>query len=109
MTKWLRSHRVDGDVWYFFEVDDEGFVRRQVELEGTSGETNAASSSEEVEAAYRDNTIGEYFATYGLPEEWSTRAWDHELEPFTEEEFEIVWAAAREACAAGSRSRPAPG
>jgi hypothetical protein len=109
MTTWFRSHRVDGDVRYFFEVDDEGFVRRQVELEGTSGATNAASSSEEVEAAYRDNTIGEYFATYGLPEEWSTQAWDHELEPFTEEEFEVVWVTAREACAAGSRSRPTPG
>lgn len=80
-----------------------------MELEGAGRATNAASSLEEVEAAYRDNTIGEYFATYGLPEEWSTQAWDHELEPFTKEEFEVVWAAAREACAAGSRSRPTPG
>lgn len=110
MRKWFRSHWDDEDVWFYVEVDSEGFVRRYVELEGPRRDANAACSLQEWEDAHRADTIDEYYGTYGMPQDWSTWAWDdHDLKPSTEAEFESVWRYARQACEAGSRSRPEAG
>jgi hypothetical protein len=109
MTEWFRDHWPDEDVWSYYEVDDEGFVRRAVELEGPHRDANTACSLEEWEDAYRTGTTDEYDETYGMPDDWSLHGLNHhDLEPSTETEFEGVWRYARKACEAGSRSRPEP-
>ncbi|GAB3990657.1 hypothetical protein GCM10029978_119150 [Actinoallomurus acanthiterrae] len=65
MTQWFRDHWADEDVWRYFEVDDEGFVQRQVELEGPHREANIACSLQEWEDALRTETIDQYHETYG--------------------------------------------
>lgn len=108
MTRWLCDYWADEDVWFYFEIDVEGFIRRQVTLEGPDRQANTACSLQEWEDAYRTGTTEEYYETYGMPDEWSTRgpAWDHDPKPLTEIEFEDIWSYARRACEAGSRSRP---
>jgi hypothetical protein len=109
MTKWLRDYWADDDVWFYFEVDDAGYVQRQVALEGPDREANAACSLQECEDAYRAGTIDRYYETYGLPDEWCTwsPAWDHAgFEHSTKAEFDGAWSYARRACEAGSRARP---
>jgi hypothetical protein len=109
MTQWFRDHWADDDVWRYFEIDDEGFVQRQVELEGPHREANTACSLQEWEDALRTETIDQYYETYGMVDEWSFASGDHDdPQPSTEAEFERVWEYARRACEAGSRSRPDP-
>lgn len=110
MGHWFRAYWDEDDVWFYFELDDDGFVQRQVELEGPKREANAACSLQEWEDALRADTVDEYHETYGMPQEWSIRSSDdYDLKPSTEADFESVWRYARRACEAGSRSRPDPG
>ncbi|MET8038472.1 hypothetical protein ABZT01_37200, partial [Streptomyces sp. NPDC005345] len=34
MTTWMRCYWDEEDVWFYFEVDVDGWVARQVELQG---------------------------------------------------------------------------
>ncbi|MGK5555868.1 hypothetical protein ACSNOI_30050 [Actinomadura kijaniata] len=103
----MRDYWADDDLWRYFEIDDEGFVRRQVELEGPDREANTACSLEEWEAALHAGTIDQYSETYGMVDEWNFARGDHDdPQPCGKAEFENVWEQARRACAAGSRSRP---
>lgn len=107
MTRWWRSYWADDDVTFYFEVDTDGFVLRQVEVEGPQQLANAACSTQEWEDAFRSGTAHQYADRYGWPVDGSTRTWTgHDLEPSTQEEFDAVWTPARVACDAGSRSRP---
>jgi hypothetical protein len=110
MTQWFRDHWAGEEVWRYFELDDDGFVQRHVELEGPDRAANAACSLQELEDAIRAGTIDHYYETYGGLHEWSFAGGDHDdPQPSTEAEFEGVWKYARRACEAGSRSRPDPG
>ncbi|GAB2843427.1 hypothetical protein GCM10022221_48290 [Actinocorallia aurea] len=105
--RWMRDHWADDNLWRYFELDDEGFIQRQVELEGPDREANTACSMDEWEAALRDGSSDQYYETYGMVDEWSFTRGDHEdPQPSDKEEFESVWQQARRACEAGSRSRP---
>lgn len=109
MTRWFSDHWAGDDIRRYFEVDDEGFVQRQVELEGPRREANTACSLREWENALRAGTIDQYYETYGMVDEWSLASGDYDdLQPSTEAEFKSVWEYARRACEAGSRSRPDP-
>ncbi|GAA4233313.1 hypothetical protein GCM10022254_35500 [Actinomadura meridiana] len=71
MTRWAHDHWADEDLWFYFEIDDESFVQRQVTLEGPGRLANVACSLQEWEDAFRSGTTEEYYETYGAPDEWS--------------------------------------
>jgi hypothetical protein len=110
MTRWFRSYWAEEDIWFYFEVDADGWVIRQVELQGALRKPIAAASLAEGEAAQRDGTLAAYAATYGGTAEVPVHEWEgHEPQDLTAEEFEAVWLSARAARQAQARSRAADG
>lgn len=84
VTRWLRSYWGEEDTWFYVEAGDDGWVRRQVELEGPALRPIAAASADDDDARY------------GFTAELPVSDWEgHVEEPLTSEEFEDVWATAR--------------
>ncbi|MEU8176237.1 hypothetical protein AB0C14_25450 [Microbispora hainanensis] len=42
MTRWFRAYWGEKDIWFYFEVDADGWVTRQIELRGPDGVPIAA-------------------------------------------------------------------
>ncbi|WP_137980446.1 hypothetical protein [Streptomyces violaceusniger] len=110
MTRWFRSYWAEEDIWFYFEVAADGWVARQVELQGPLQEPIAAASLAEWEAAQRAGTLGDYEATFGGTAEVPVQEWDaHDPQDLTAEEFETVWLTARAACQARAQARSTHG
>lgn len=110
MTRWFRSHWAEGDTWFYFEADADGWVTRQVELEGPPEMPIAAASLAEWEAAQRAGTLRDYEATFGSTAEIPVQEWDaHEPQDLAAEEFETVWLTARATCRERARARSTSG
>lgn len=110
MTRWFRSYWAEEDTWFYLEVDAEGWVTRQVELQGPLEKPVAAASLAEWEAAQQAGTLRDYEATFGFTAEIPVHEWDaHEPQDLAVEEFETVWLTARAACQARARARSTHG
>ena len=106
MTRWFRTYWAEEDVWFYAEVDADGRVTRQVELQGPLGKPIAAASLAEWEAAQQAGTLADCEATFGATAEVPVHEWDaHEPQDLTAEQFEIVWLTARATCQARARAR----
>ncbi|MFF8267876.1 hypothetical protein ACF059_10800 [Streptomyces sp. NPDC016562] len=89
MTTWMRCYWDEEDIWFYFEVDAESWVTRQIELQGPELTPIAAAS------------LDEYDPRFGITAELPVSAWEgHEPEELTSDEFEQVWGAARHQIAA---------
>ncbi|WP_312876717.1 hypothetical protein [Streptomyces bohaiensis] len=103
MTTWMRCHWDEEDTWFNFEVDAEGCVTRQAELEGPELIPVAAASLAEWQRARDAGRLGDYDSSFGITAELPVSEWEgHEPEQLTFEEFEDVWGPARQRIA----SRP---
>jgi len=101
--RWFRCYWDEEDVWFYFEVDAEGLVIRQVELQGPDGNAIAAADLDEWQRAQASERLSTYEATYGFTAALPTPEWgDHEPEWLTTEAFEHVWGQARRQIAARS-------
>ncbi|MGP3769755.1 hypothetical protein ACTWJ8_02890 [Streptomyces sp. SDT5-1] len=110
MTRLFRSYWAEEDIWFYFEVDADGWVVRQVELHGPLGKPLAAASWAEEEAAQRAGTLADYEATFGGTAQAPVHEWDdHDPQVLTLAEFETVWATARAACQARVHARSTRG
>ncbi|MEV8059500.1 hypothetical protein AB0P37_24270 [Streptomyces antimycoticus] len=110
MTRWFRSYWAEEDTWFYFEVDADGWVARQVELQGPLKKPIAAASLAEWGAAQQAGTLGDYEATFGGTAEVPVHEWDgYEPQDLTAAEFETVWLTARAACQASARARSSHG
>ncbi|MFJ2349687.1 hypothetical protein [Streptomyces antimycoticus] len=110
MTRWFRSYWAEEDIWFYFEVDADGWVARQVELQGPLKKPIAAASLAEWGAAQQAGTLGDYEGTFGGTAEVPVHEWDgHEPQDLTAVEFETVWLTARAACQASARARSTHG
>ncbi|WP_204053980.1 hypothetical protein [Microbispora rosea] len=97
MTRWFRAYWDEEDVWFYFEVDAEGWVSRQVELRGPDGIPIAAASLTEWQQAQAAGRLGRYEATYGRTAETPVQEWDgYEPDALTAAEFEDVWSRAHQ-------------
>jgi hypothetical protein len=106
MTRWFRSYWAEEDTWFYFEVDADGWVTRQVELQGPLEKPVAAASLAEWEAAQQAQTLADYEATFGAAAEVPVHEWDaHEPQVLTATDFESVWLTARATCRATARAR----
>ncbi|MEV5738657.1 hypothetical protein AB0L30_01250 [Microbispora rosea] len=96
MTRWFRAYWDEEDVWFYFEVDADGWVTRQVELRGPDGMPVAAASPAEWEQAQAAGRLGRYEATYGLTAETPVQEWEgYEPHTLTSAEFDDTWNRAR--------------
>jgi hypothetical protein len=102
MTRWFRSYWAEEDIWFYFEAGADGWVTRQIELQGPSAKPIAAASLAEWEAAQQTGTHGDYEAAFGATAEVPVHEWDdHQPEDLTAAEFETIWITARAARQAG--------
>lgn len=89
MTTFFRSYWDEEDTWYYFEVRDDAWVSRQVELHGPELRPVVAARDTDSDARY------------GTTAESPVTEWEgHVPEPLTTEEFESVWCSARRQLAA---------
>ncbi|MCH5677310.1 hypothetical protein [Streptomyces gilvus] len=106
MTRWLCSYWAEEDTWFYFEADADGWVTRQVELQGPLQKPVAAASLAEWEAAQQAGALAEYEAAFGATAQAPVHEWDaHEPQDLTAAEFETVWRTARATCQARARAR----
>ncbi|MFF4169830.1 hypothetical protein [Streptomyces sp. NPDC001744] len=99
----MRCYWDEEDVWFYFEVDAEGWVVRQVELEGPELVPIAAASLAEWQEAREADRLDEYDSRFGSTAELPVPEWEgHGPEQLTFEEFEEVWGAARRRIASRS-------
>ncbi|MGW6688049.1 hypothetical protein [Streptomyces sp. NPDC054961] len=117
MTRWIRIHESEYGLWSYFELDDEGWARRQVGLRGSDHRPVTAAALAEV-LRLRDRAAFEalraYEQQYGVLAEGSFHGWG-EAEgacDIREGAFEQVWRFARArldvvaATATGSTDHP---
>jgi hypothetical protein len=97
----MRCYWDEEDTWFYFEVDPEGRVTRQIELEGPELTPIAAASLEEWQRACEAGRPDEYGNRYGITAEPPVHEWEgHDPQPLTCGEFEEVWDTARRHIAA---------
>lgn len=96
MTTWMRCYWDEDATWFYFEVDAEGWVTRQVELQGAELTPLTAASLDEWQRAQHSGGLTEYERKFGFTADVPVSQWEgHEAEQLTSREFEEVWHAAR--------------
>ncbi|MFE1943044.1 hypothetical protein [Streptomyces massasporeus] len=87
---------VEKHIWFYFEVGAEGWVTRQVELQGSERTPIPAASLDEWQQAHDAGRLDEYDRRFGITAELPLSEWEgHKPEQLTSEEFEEVWGPAR--------------
>lgn len=110
MKHWFRSCWAEEDTWFYFEIGADGWVTRQVELQGPDEKPIAAASLAEWQAAQQAGTLADYEATFGGTAEAPVQEWDaYDPYDLNLEEFEAIWLTARAACREGTRNRATRG
>ncbi|MFF9179066.1 hypothetical protein [Streptomyces sp. NPDC014793] len=100
----MRCYWDEEDVWFYFELDAEGWVTRQVELQGPASTPIAAASLEEWQRAQNVGHQGDYDIRFGVTAELPVSEWEgHAPEQVSSEEFEAVWGRARRLIASRPR------
>ncbi|MBX9360002.1 hypothetical protein [Streptomyces sp. WAC04114] len=92
----MRCYWDEEDVWFSFEVDADGWVTRQVELQGPELTPIAAASLAAWQQAHEAGRLDEYDSRFGITAELPVSEWEgHGPQQLTSEEFEEMWRAAR--------------
>lgn len=97
----MRCYWAEENIWFYFEVDAEGWVTRQVEFEGPEMTPIAEASLDEWQQAHDEGRLAEYDKKL---RDHSRAAHLRVGRPRPEaadfEEFEAVWGTARQQIAA---------
>lgn len=92
----MRCYWDEEDIWFYLEVAAEGWVTRQIELEGPELTPIAAASLAEWQQAQDAGRLDEYERGFGMTAELRVSEWEgHDPVPLSSEEFEEVWDSAR--------------
>lgn len=102
MPVWIRVYDEDQDLWQYFEGDEEGWVTRQVNLQGRDGTPVTAASLDEVlrfQERSDTDAVGRYQQRYGVIAEGRLAGRERagRVGEISAEEFERVWLDARRA------------
>jgi len=105
MTRWVRSHWDEEDVTFLWEVRDDGWIGRSVELAGPELRPQAAAALDEVVRA-RDTggvrAVQAYEARYGVAPEKPIDEWNFPHLEITQADFDRAWAESRRVLDAGT-------
>ncbi|MFH9611840.1 hypothetical protein [Streptomyces sp. NPDC017448] len=95
--RWVRCLWDEEGISFSFELDADGYVIRQVELQEPGGEALAAASLTEWQEAHKGDRSSEYESVYGVTAELPITAWEgHVPQWLSADEFERVWSTARQ-------------
>ncbi|MFE5029249.1 hypothetical protein ACFRAO_39650 [Streptomyces sp. NPDC056656] len=109
MTRWIRTYYDEDDTWSYFELDDEEWAVRQVDLRGPGRHSVTGASLSEV-LATRDEAgltaMARYELRYGVLAEGSLDGWQEAqcAAEISAGEFERLWTAARKYLDVAARS-----
>jgi hypothetical protein len=93
----MRCYWDEEDIWFYFEADAEGWVIRQIELQGPDLAPIAAASLDEWQQARDAGRLAQYESRFGITAELPVSEWEgHNPEHLTSAEFEEVWVLARQ-------------
>jgi hypothetical protein len=107
VTRWVRCFWDEEAVWFYCELDTDGYVIRQVELQEPGNKALAAASLVEWQEAQRDGRLAEYESVYGLTAELPISEWEgHDPQRLSADEFEVVWSTARRQLQDRQRRQP---
>ncbi|MFJ3822094.1 hypothetical protein [Streptomyces nodosus] len=96
MTRWVRCFWDEDSIWFYFELDTDGYVLRQVELQEPGSKAWAAASLTEWQEAQREGRSAAYESVYGLTAELPISEWEgHDPQRLSADDFEVVWSTAR--------------
>jgi hypothetical protein len=97
VARWIRSYWDEEDVTFYWEVADDGWVTRHVELVGAELIPRAAASLDEWMRELEAGRIQEYQGRYGCLADQPVTEWDPDFphEALTREQYETVWVTAR--------------
>ena len=93
--KWIRSYWDEEDVTFFWEVGDDGWITRHVELAGPDLSPQAATALEEWIRELDAGRIQAYQEQYGGLADQPITDWDFPHEDITRDDFEGIWLDAR--------------
>jgi hypothetical protein len=96
--RWLRSYWDEEDILFYFELDADGWVLRQVELQGPTQTPISAAALSEWPDPVTDglDAVRQYIARYGgIAEKPMPADLDFPHEDTSAEEFDNVWRDAR--------------
>ena len=102
MPRWVRSYWDEGDITFLWEVRDDGWIARSVELVGPELRPQAAAALDDVIRA-RDTggiqAVQAYEARYGAVPDKAVEDWDRDFphEDISQTDFERAWAESRQA------------
>jgi hypothetical protein len=102
MPRWVRSYWDEEDITFLWEVRDDGWIARSVELAGQERRPQAAAALDELIRASDTGgirAVQAYETRYGrVPdkpiEDWD---WGYPHEDINESDFERAWAESRHA------------
>ncbi|MGW4958008.1 hypothetical protein ACWEPL_12350 [Nonomuraea sp. NPDC004186] len=100
MTRWIRGYSAENDIWSYYELTDDEWAARQVDLYGPDREPITAAALDEV-LRLRDHhdlvALQNYEGRYGVLADGSLEGWQdaEQVTEISRDEFENVWAAAR--------------
>jgi len=100
MPRWVRSYWDEEDITFLWEVRDDGWIARSVELSGPKSRSQAAAALDEV-TRMRDacgiRAVQAYEARYGVVPDKPIEDWDFPHEDISQSDFERAWAESRHA------------
>jgi len=84
------------DIWFYFELDDDGWVTRQIELQGPDRTPIVAASLSEWSTELDAGRIQQYQARFGGVADKPIPADEiNDYEPVPADAFEQLWQTAR--------------
>ncbi|RSN35453.1 hypothetical protein DL990_04400 [Amycolatopsis sp. WAC 01416] len=101
VTQWIRYFWADDDTVTFLEIDEDGWARRQVILQGELRLPVSAATLDEVMHLRDHGTLADmtaYEDRYGVLAEGDVRDWEDtdQVVEITRAEFDQAWVPARE-------------
>jgi hypothetical protein len=102
MPRWIRSYWDEEDVTFYWEVGDDGWITRHIELVGDELRPKAATALDEWMRELEAGRIQPYQAQYGGLADQPITDWDFPHSDVSAADFERIWAEARRALDAKS-------